>query len=361
MHGESELSWRIRRLAVSGEVAPEETPQPARRTSRPLLDRGVGAAGPRSAGVHGMRPPIPNAPRRAHPPGAPARQLHWPLPRRLTAVLAATWVLSIGGLIAIKPALEGEVLDATSVPRGGISALSRTPVPPTHGPVPGGVATATDSAPPTSDLAGTGEPTEPSTAPTPEAPSPGSPTSEPAPPSVGSSGGSRPGGPTPDGSTPSPARTATPRPGTPSPDSPAPTATSTPFPSAGSTGGGAATSAPTSPPPAQPTATPPTPPPSTPAPTATATPPAAPTPTPTPAGGKPLVAFDVTVEGLSVRFHNRTRGAVSWTWSFGDGTTSSARNPTHVYADAGRYVVSLTAVGDDGTSATATQTVVVGG
>ena len=357
MHGESELSWRIRRLAVSGEVAPDDAPQPARRLPRPLLDRGVGWAGARSAGASAPRP-MPNGRRRPDPPETPARRLHWPLPRRLTAVLAATWLLSIGGLIAIKPALEGEVLDATNAPRGGISALSRTPVPPTHGPVPGGVATATDRASPTSDLAGTGEPTEPPSDATPAATPTEPGTAEPAPPSAGDGGGPRPGGSAPGSPTPT-GRSATPRPG-PS-TAPAPTAGPTPSPTAGSTGGGAATSAPTSPPTAQPTASPPPPPPSTAAPTATPTPTAAPTPTPTPAGGKPLVAFDATVEGLSVRFHNRTRGAVSWTWGFGDGTTSSLRNPTHVYATPGQYVVSLTAIGDDGTSATATQTVVVGG
>ena len=38
-----------------------------------------------------------------------------------------------------------------------------------------------------------------------------------------------------------------------------------------------------------------------------------------------------------------TGGATSWLWSFGDGTTSTLRNPTHAWAVAGNYTVTLTA------------------
>ena len=40
------------------------------------------------------------------------------------------------------------------------------------------------------------------------------------------------------------------------------------------------------------------------------------------------------MNGLTVSFANRSRNAVTWVWSFGDGSTSTARNPTHTY-DAG--------------------------
>ncbi len=43
-------------------------------------------------------------------------------------------------------------------------------------------------------------------------------------------------------------------------------------------------------------------------------------------------------------------GITSWTWAFGDGGTSSAQNPTHMYSDTGHYTVTLTVVdacGDD--------------
>jgi PKD repeat protein len=41
--------------------------------------------------------------------------------------------------------------------------------------------------------------------------------------------------------------------------------------------------------------------------------------------------------------NSKTYGAsASWQWVFGDGDGSSAKNPSHTYADAGCYVVQLT-------------------
>ena len=52
---------------------------------------------------------------------------------------------------------------------------------------------------------------------------------------------------------------------------------------------------------------------------------------------------------LEVDFVDRSTGNVtSWTWDFGDGSSSNEQNPTHVFADAGRYTISLTV--DDGTN-----------
>lgn len=49
-------------------------------------------------------------------------------------------------------------------------------------------------------------------------------------------------------------------------------------------------------------------------------------------------------EPLSVAFSDLSIGGpTSWAWSFGDGATSTSQNPTHEYADAGSYTVSLTA------------------
>jgi len=46
---------------------------------------------------------------------------------------------------------------------------------------------------------------------------------------------------------------------------------------------------------------------------------------------------------LTVNFTDLTTGApVSWLWDFGDGVTSTLRNPEHTYAASGQYVVSLT-------------------
>ncbi|MHC4535506.1 MAG: S8 family serine peptidase [Planctomycetota bacterium] len=41
-------------------------------------------------------------------------------------------------------------------------------------------------------------------------------------------------------------------------------------------------------------------------------------------------------------------GITTWTWDFGDGTTSNERNPAHTYQDTGVYTVSLNVVGPKG-------------
>jgi len=47
---------------------------------------------------------------------------------------------------------------------------------------------------------------------------------------------------------------------------------------------------------------------------------------------------------LTVGFTDQsTGGPTSWSWTFGDGGTSTAQNPSHQYASAGTYTVSLTA------------------
>jgi PKD repeat protein len=47
---------------------------------------------------------------------------------------------------------------------------------------------------------------------------------------------------------------------------------------------------------------------------------------------------------------------VSWQWSFGDGGTSTQRNPTHDYAAGGHYEVLLMVTDDDGAADTRTHT-----
>ncbi len=45
---------------------------------------------------------------------------------------------------------------------------------------------------------------------------------------------------------------------------------------------------------------------------------------------------------LKVKFTDKSTGSpTSWYWKFGDGTTSTASNPTHTYSKAGKYTVSL--------------------
>ena len=52
---------------------------------------------------------------------------------------------------------------------------------------------------------------------------------------------------------------------------------------------------------------------------------------------------------LTVNFEDYSYASTpisSWTWGFGDGTTSSDQNPAHTYAAAGEYVVTLTITSD---------------
>lgn len=61
--------------------------------------------------------------------------------------------------------------------------------------------------------------------------------------------------------------------------------------------------------------------------------------------------FQSTV-GRKVAFQGLTNNAVSWAWDFGDGTTSTEKNPVHNYAAAGYYDAKLTATSEDGTTIT---------
>ena len=67
----------------------------------------------------------------------------------------------------------------------------------------------------------------------------------------------------------------------------------------------------------------------------------------------PVAAFSLTPKvGLSplhVAFTDAsTNTPTSWLWDFGDGSTSTAQNPTHTYATIDEYTVSLIATNADG-------------
>ncbi len=48
--------------------------------------------------------------------------------------------------------------------------------------------------------------------------------------------------------------------------------------------------------------------------------------------------------GQPVQFTNLTNPSDTWNWSFGDGGTSSAQNPSYIYQDTGKFTVTLTAL-----------------
>lgn len=83
-------------------------------------------------------------------------------------------------------------------------------------------------------------------------------------------------------------------------------------------------------------------------------------------GDSPQVSFspvdaevDLSSGDTEVAFTDQTEGGTFWLWNFGDGTTSTIRNPTHAYADTGRYRVTLTVIGQSGCATSSTGTVTV--
>ncbi|MCH8317088.1 MAG: PKD domain-containing protein, partial [Bacteroidetes bacterium] len=72
-------------------------------------------------------------------------------------------------------------------------------------------------------------------------------------------------------------------------------------------------------------------------------------------GNAPVADFSATVinitEGGTVTFADlSTNTPTSWLWDFGDGATSTSKNPSHIYSVAGNYDVSLTATNSYGSN-----------
>jgi PKD repeat protein len=85
---------------------------------------------------------------------------------------------------------------------------------------------------------------------------------------------------------------------------------------------------------------------------------------PAPAGDTPpSVSFGQSCNGLTCDFSDTSTdpdgSVVEWGWSFGDGTTSVARNPSHSYAAGGTYSVRLVARDNDGVTRSSSKQITV--
>lgn len=78
----------------------------------------------------------------------------------------------------------------------------------------------------------------------------------------------------------------------------------------------------------------------------------------------PVANFSDSISGLTVNFTDTSTDSdgtiASRAWDFGDGSTSTATNPSHTYAAGGTYSVSLTVTDNSGATNTKTQSVTVG-
>ncbi len=74
--------------------------------------------------------------------------------------------------------------------------------------------------------------------------------------------------------------------------------------------------------------------------------------------------FDFTVIGATVDFADDSEsetGDISYAWTFGDGSTSTEANPTHIYAEPGTYTVCLVIETTGGCSDDKCEIIVIGG
>jgi gliding motility-associated-like protein len=62
---------------------------------------------------------------------------------------------------------------------------------------------------------------------------------------------------------------------------------------------------------------------------------------------------------LIVNFTNNSTGGTTYSWTFGDGGTSTLQNPTHVFTNGGTYTVLLTVTDAAGCTSTQSETIIV--
>ncbi len=85
--------------------------------------------------------------------------------------------------------------------------------------------------------------------------------------------------------------------------------------------------------------------------------------TPPPSNAPPSASFSSSCSGVDCTFTDASSdpdGTVAtWSWAFGDGGTSTERNPGHIYSGGGSYTVVLTVTDDGGASGSVSGSVTV--
>src|SRR5580765_3479345 len=65
-------------------------------------------------------------------------------------------------------------------------------------------------------------------------------------------------------------------------------------------------------------------------------------------GNAPFAFYSMEIHGNAVSFTNKSTGAASYKWDFGDGSESTEESPMHTYPGKGKYVPTLYATSADG-------------
>ncbi|MDZ7739202.1 MAG: PKD domain-containing protein [Bacteroidales bacterium] len=77
----------------------------------------------------------------------------------------------------------------------------------------------------------------------------------------------------------------------------------------------------------------------------------------------PAADFTYTIDNLNVSFTDQSTDSdgsiTAWSWTFGDGGTSTAQNPSHTYGAGGTYTVGLTVKDDGGATGSTSKNVSV--
>lgn len=76
----------------------------------------------------------------------------------------------------------------------------------------------------------------------------------------------------------------------------------------------------------------------------------------------PIASFQYTISTdnfLEVTFQNFSQNSTSYTWDFGDGETSTEKDPVHTYATGGTYTVKLTSANAAGVTANRSETIML--